>query len=78
MDDNEQRYRRGMDREYVTRHEFQMHLTESSRVWGAINNHLEKQDNEIDRLQTTISRAIGGATAVIIVAQTLVTYFISR
>lgn len=74
----EQRYRRGNDREYVTRHEWLMHLAEGQRTSEQLNRHLEKQDTEIDRLQSTISKAIGGATAVIVVAQTIVAYVISR
>lgn len=77
-DPNEQRYRRNLDGEYVTRHEWQMHLAESNRTYSRIETHLKSQDTEIDKLQGTISRAIGGATVVIVVAQTVIAYVISR
>ncbi len=77
-EDTGQRYRRTMDREYVTRHEWLMHLAEGSRAWEGLQKHLEKQDTEIDRLQSTIAKAIGGATAVILIGQTVIAYVISR
>lgn len=77
-EDTGQRYRRTMDREYVTRHEWLMHLAEGQRAWDGLQKHLEKQDGEIDKLQSTVSRAVGGATVVILVGQALLAFLISR
>jgi hypothetical protein len=70
MDDER---RRRMDIDYVTRREWDMHVRASSSRDARIEQHMNRQDEAIDKLDSNLSRMFGGIAVLVIVGNILVT-----
>lgn len=69
MDDER---RRQMDYDYVTRHEWDMHLNASISRDRRIEDHMNRQDTAIDKMESTISRYVGGVAALVVVGNVII------
>lgn len=63
-----------MDREYVTRREWELHLRDADRR----DKIIDLLDTKMDHLQTSMARFIGGIGAVVILVQLGTTIFLSQ
>jgi hypothetical protein len=70
MDDER---RRNMDIDYVTRREWNMHVSSSNSRDRRIEQHMNRQDEAIDKLDSNLSRMFGGIAVLVIVGNIIVT-----
>lgn len=64
--------RRNADWDYVTRREWEMHLNASSARDRRLEEHMERQDTQLDVIQNNVSRMLGGIAVLVVVGNVVV------